>query len=333
MVTIEKDIVDTLKGVLDKAGMYYRIFSRIKSAESIKRKLSEKAQKYRETGNKMQDIIGIRVVFYFQKDVDIFAQRLRLLPGYDANNESCSAKDIDNISGIIKQWDDDDSNKKMMKLLLPLHDKTFMPERLNIVMNMTEKQKNMANLVLASYLRVGKMDSYTDLIDYTYEIQLRTVLSEGWHEVEHDLRYKTKNESWWDYCYEESRMLNGIYASLETSEKALSQMIDGISYKNYKNKSWDAMLRFHFCRRTMETPLSQELCDILDSDSSLAKELLRTSVEELTSWLWDLRISIPITVDNIVYLVNRMKIQDSKIFERETSAIKSVFEYKNAHKE
>ena len=26
------------------------------------------------------------------------------------------------------------------------------------------------------------------LIDNTYEIQLRTVLSEGWHEVEHDLR-------------------------------------------------------------------------------------------------------------------------------------------------
>lgn len=53
--------------LLDKAGMYYRIFSRVKSEESINKKLIEKASSYRENGKKMQDIIGIRIIFIFRK--------------------------------------------------------------------------------------------------------------------------------------------------------------------------------------------------------------------------------------------------------------------------
>ncbi|MBK7959276.1 MAG: hypothetical protein IPK03_14995 [Bacteroidetes bacterium] len=31
------------------------------------------------------------------------------------------------------------------------------------------------------------------LVDSTFEVQLRTILSEGWHEIDHDLRYKSIN--------------------------------------------------------------------------------------------------------------------------------------------
>ncbi len=54
------------------------------------------------------------------------------------------------------------------------------------------------------------------LIDSTFELQIRSILSEGWHEVEHDLRYKAKQD--WIGNDVESRKLNGIYATLETSE-------------------------------------------------------------------------------------------------------------------
>lgn len=77
-----------------------------------------------------------------------------------------------------------------------------------------------------------KETGYEDLIDETYEIQIRTILSEGWHEVEHDLRYKCKEE--WNNFQEESRLLNGIYATLESSEWAMLTLFEKLSYSQYK---------------------------------------------------------------------------------------------------
>lgn len=51
-------------------------------------------------------------------------------------------------------------------------------------------------------------------IDTTFELQLRSILSEGWHEVDHDLRYKSKSN--WINQGDLSRALNGIMATLET---------------------------------------------------------------------------------------------------------------------
>lgn len=235
MDTIRTNIENRIIPILDKAGMYYRIFSRVKSTSSINRKLSKKAIEYREKGKKMQDIIGIRIIFYFQEDVNIFYEKLKCMEGYDKNNESNSLEELKELSDIIEGLDGKDSNQGMLKKLLPFHDKIFMPERLNIVMNMNEQEKNAFQLLLPT------LGDYVDLIDSTYEIQLRTVLSEGWHEIEHDLRYKTKDETWWNFCTEESRMLNGIYAALETNERALSQMIEELTYKNYKNHSWEGV--------------------------------------------------------------------------------------------
>lgn len=79
-----------------------------------------------------------------------------------------------------------------------------------------------------------KETGYEDLIDNTYEVQIRTILSEGWHEVEHDLRYKCKEE--WNEFKEESRLLNGIYATLESSEWSMLTLFDRLSYSQYKIK-------------------------------------------------------------------------------------------------
>ncbi|MGX2951708.1 hypothetical protein ACWIUA_12555, partial [Ursidibacter sp. B-7004-1] len=84
------------------------------------------------------------------------------------------------------------------------------------------------------------LDEYNDLkeyIDLTFELQIRTVLSEGWHEVEHDLRYKFKGD--WTKFPEEDRKLNGVYASLEIGEWTMLQILHSIAYKHYKDKNWE----------------------------------------------------------------------------------------------
>ena len=149
-------------------------------------------------------------------------------------------------------------------------------------------------------------------------------LSEGWHEVEHDLRYKTKDEEWWKYCDKESRMLNGIYASLETNERALSQMIQELAYKNYKHHSWDAMIRFHFRIRMAEEKLPQLLVDILDKDQKLAKKILHVTKQDLTTWLWEYPYKIPISTKLVLFLLNRKRLKCSSIFDAENETIKMV---------
>lgn len=319
---VRHNIEERLKSYLDRAGMYYRIFSRAKDEESIKRKLDSKGEMYRREGKKMQDIIGVRVVFYFQDDVVIFHNKLKTIEGYDPQNESNSTKELEELSKIISEMGEDEvDTKKKLQKLLPFHDKVFMPERLNIIMEMDDSEKSLTRMELEANHQYD-----TSLVDFTYEVQLRTVLSEGWHEVEHDLRYRTQNEPWWSFCSEESRILNGIFASLETSEGTLSRMIDEITYKNYRHHSWDAMIRFHFRRRTSGSKLSAKLCDLLEKDEGQAKALLNIEREELVRWLWEIGPAIPITTDFILFLINRKSFHREEIILLEPEPIKAILE-------
>lgn len=320
MELIKSLIENTIIPILDKAGIYYRIFSRVKSDESIRKKLTAKADAYRMTGKKMQDIIGIRVIFYFQEDIKIFYEKLKTMDGYDAANESNSSKELNELTDIINAFDSSNPNHEKLKRLLPFHDKVFMPEKMNLVMRMNSVEEEALKTFLERY------GEDANLIDSTYEIQLRTVLSEGWHEIEHDLRYKTKDEQWWTFCTEESRMLNAIYASLETNERALSQMIHELTYKNYKNNSWDAMIRFHFCRRMNEEKLSKELCEVLDSDDRIAKGILHITKGELVDWLWEMPGKHPLSTQFVLFLINRKKLHNAKISSLESEAIKMVLD-------
>lgn len=319
---VVNSIVERLSDYLDKSGMYYRIFSRAKSISSLQKKMRSYPQKYSAGGKKIQDLIGVRVVFYFQEDVSIFHDKLKQMDGYDPNNESNSSKDLEKLSDWIDSWGDDrKEDKKRLEKLLPFNETVFMPERLNIVMRLNEEERVLVNQEMDFTEEID-----ASLIDDTFEVQLRTVLSEGWHEVEHDLRYKMKGEPWWSYCKDESRMLNGIYASLETSERALSQMIDSVAYKNYKNKDWDAMLRFHFRRRISENKLSKELCEVLNSDDRIAKQILQVTRHDLTQWLWLVNKPFTLTTTLMLHIVNRKLLHNAQITELETNPIKQILD-------
>ena len=173
---------------------------------------------------------------------------------------------------------------------------------------------------------LGLKEEYVDLIDFTYEIQLRTVLSEGWHEVEHDLRYKTQNESWWADCKKESRQLNGIYASLEASESALSNMISEIAYKNYLHNAWDALIRNHFKLRFNEKKLQNEIVLFLNNNTRIGKEILHIDRIELIQWLWSVPVPFVLSADFVFFLINRRKIQNASLMAVEPEPVRMILD-------
>lgn len=289
-LTVIKPILEDLSLRLDRAGIYYRVFTRSKSLDSIKKKLEKKTEQYKREGKKLQDVIGIRLVFYFLEDVEIVASYLREESIRDSESNSTydlRGHEVDGIGGLA--------------------DKVFMPIRLNLVFRMDDRTTKEFVKVLKGYEGLD-----CELVDNTYEVQLRTVLSEGWHEVEHDLRYKCKDEPWWGYCDQESRMLNGIYASLETSERTLGQLFTEISYKNYKQKDWEAMIRNHLRIKFLEEPLPPEIKKVLNESNTIAKLILKQEKKDLLDCLFRTIDPYPRSMANIVYLINEMQEEGEK---------------------
>lgn len=319
--TLVDNLCGPLESYLNKAGIYYRIFARRKSFGSIKKKLDQKRAEYQEKGKKMQDFVGIRIVFYFQDDVEIFHNKLKTMYGYDPANESNTNAELEEITALRHQIEQHDEFKPLVSMF-PLHDKVFMPQRLNIVMRIPPHLENL----MTSELPVELSEQDAALIDRTYEVQLRTVLSEGWHEVEHDLRYKTRKEAWWDNCKEESRQLNGIYATLESSESALSKLIAGIAYKNYKSQEWDAMIRNHFRLRFNESVLSQDYIDILCNHIDVARHCFRLERSDLINWIWEITTPIPLSTEIVLCILNRKALHNQDIKDLEKEITKMILD-------
>lgn len=84
-------IKSDLEQTLQRSGLFYRIFSRSKSIKSINKKLENKKGSYSANGKKLQDIIGIRIIFYFLEDVEVFHSYLKSCPNF--LDESNSYKD------------------------------------------------------------------------------------------------------------------------------------------------------------------------------------------------------------------------------------------------
>ena len=76
--------------------------------------------------------------------------------------------------------------------------------------------------------RAAMHDCY---IDDTFEIQLKTMLFDGWHETDHDLRYK--NGELWDMFPEMNRKLNRILATLELCDDSVISVFEKLTYRTY----------------------------------------------------------------------------------------------------
>ena len=74
---LRKALGKDIQEKLSKSGIYFHIFSRLKSAGSIWHKLEWKKEEYIEKDKKLQDLIGIRIVLYYMDDVSICKELLK----------------------------------------------------------------------------------------------------------------------------------------------------------------------------------------------------------------------------------------------------------------
>ena len=262
---IEEEIIKTL----EQMGIMFRIFSRVKELKSLEDKISSNP-KYGTT-DKIQDLIGIRIVLYFADDTtaihDILSTKF---------NERVKDNSIDEINTS-----------------------TFEPVRYNLVYDIPPEH----NILLDA--------KYQETVDSTFELQIRTVLSEGWHEVEHDLRYKCKGD--WESYPGESRKLNGVYASLETSEWTMIRIFEEISYGHYKSNNWNAMLRQKFRLRIQGTGLKESIINLFDQDIELAKKFFRIDRVKLVKLLSENNFGYEISLSNLVFFANIFFVQAEEI--------------------
>ena len=136
------------------------------------------------------------------------------------------------------------------------------------------------------------------MIDNTFEVQVRTIFSEGWHEVEHDIRYKYNAE--WRNEKILSRGLNGTLAILESCDNNLLSICNSLAYSSYNNKKWESMIRNKYRLRFKEDRLSEPLRDLL-SHKGLGKDVFdfdRTRMIQIFA-----STKIGVTYNNIVYII------------------------------
>lgn len=279
---LARDISFRIEDELQRSGIFFRIFARAKSVESIEKKLTSKDYENSCVNKKMQDLIGIRITVYFDDDLPIVYQAIK--QRFDFIDETIDERSVN----------------------------TFEPQRVNLIFKMTDEEaKETIDLAISKY----------KYIDTTYEVQLRTVLSEGWHEVEHDLRYKCKKD-WVDHS-EISHIFNGVYASLVTSDWTIMSIFEKLAYSHFKNNNWNAMLRNKFRLRFKESELDNKIVEILDKDKILSKELFKTDRSYILNRIFKDGIRIPLTLTNLIYIINAYYLLDSQIISISPDYIKN----------
>ncbi len=273
-VSVDKRLINDINRGLDKVGIYYRSFARMKAPDSLAAKLIRKKEKYIAENSLLQDLVGVRIVLYFEDDIVVCRKIIEEM--FEVRAEDSQIDILDTSQ--------------------------FKPERMNLICMLPEE-----------YVRDFQEKIWNNYrIDKTFELQIRTIFSEGWHEVEHDIRYK-HNEEWKakEY-YSFNRELNGIKATLEICDHSIIHMIEQLTYYCYKNNKIEEMLRYKFRIHFDNEHLSDELDAILDQ--RLSKELYRTIREDvLMCFASKLLLDMPKTLDNLVYVCNGLQVHNEKI--------------------
>ncbi len=270
-------ITDAIQEILDSCGLYFRIFSRVKSVESIASKLQRGNYGSPDNPKKMQDLIGLRVVLYYYDDLsicrDIMESTFQMVDTWSRNTFNADEFRATKINGVFRYP--------------------------------------------AEYFKLYKKELWDLPIDTTFEIQFRTVFFEGWHEIEHDMRYKSllSDDQFWKGSEELSRILNCILANLELSDWSLVQLFEQLSYNHYKTGNWELMLKSKFRIKIDDTEcLHPDIVEIFDKNKKTAKHFFKCSRRKLIRGL--LRLDHPhLNYNLIIKLLNDNIVQNQEIAE------------------
>ena len=169
---------------------------------------------------------------------------------------------------------------------------------------------------LPAYLKTQiSPQTWNMCIDDTFEIQIKTMFFEGWHEVEHDMRYK--GEELWSHYPGFSRYFNSILATLELCDKSMVTLFEDLGHALYKSGRWSDMIKSHFRLKLGEAQLYPEVEQILNEDMSssdnLAKRIFRTPRPILIGQLLSRTRHVPINVNTIIALLNESVFHDDRL--------------------
>lgn len=266
---------DAVREILNSCGIYFRIFSRVKSVHSIAEKIKRGKYGTEINPKKIQDLVGLRVVLYYYDDLSI-------------------CRDItESTFQMIDDW----SRSKYSA-------DEFKATKINGVFHFP-----------AEYFNLYKKALWKLPIDTTFEIQFRTVFFEGWHEIEHDMRYKSflSDDEFWKGSEELSRVLNCILANLELSDWSLVQLFDQLSYNHYKRGNWELMLKSKYRIKISDNEtLDARILDIFDRDRDVAKQFFKGSRKHLIKEL--LKLDNPhVNYNLIIKLMNDLDVHNKEI--------------------
>lgn len=270
-------------------GVMHRIFYRQKTSDSLGRKIKNNPGKYGKN-KKIQDIYGIRIALYFIDDIEVVRNALE------------------------KKFEFVPDDSKIDEL----ENEIFKAIRCNLIFRLT-----------AEYDLSIHIDSeHLDMVDNTFEVQIRTILSEGWHEIDHDLRYKCQDD--WEGLSRENRALNGVYATLETSEWTILKLFEQLAYNHYKNSNIKAMMNNKFRLRLKPSELDERIISYVGNDPDLTKKIYRYSRERMLQCLSERR-SIPISIASLIFIMNLDEIHDKEIASMMPDLYKNWWDYHSSN--
>lgn len=265
LVNIPASVEYELKETLDSNLRKCGIFSRVYSRRKSSASLEHKFTKDEYVAGKLvQDIIGVRITLYFEDDIEV-------------------------CKNIIKEW------------FRPIGE---WEEYDNTISEFKASKINGIFALNDDWVRRIDKSTWELPIDRTFEIQIRTTFFEGWHEVEHDMRYKNK-DTWTDYPAF-SRKLNSIVATLELCDSSMVSTCEDFAHRLYLDKKWDAMIRMHYRLRLTDDPILPEFMELLNNNNkTLGKRLLRCRRETLIRALFkEKRSDESISINHIIMLAN-----------------------------
>ena len=273
---VARKLTEIIEDDLEKAGIFFRIFNRCKQPQSLEKKLDTKLSddtlKYDGTSKFLRDIIGIRINLYFVDDLEI------MLKHFKSKHKDLYVEEAVDVNT----------------------DSEFKPTRVNLIFKIPQS--------LTEEFRSSVSDAR---IDSTFELQLRTVFSEGWHEVEHDFRYKCQDD--WINHTPLSRTFNGMLAELETHEWGMIKIFEELGYSFYKSSNYSGMIRMRMRIRTEDYYLSPELEKAIAKNPAFLKDFFKLERPKLINLLLGDIVRIPFILDNLVYLVNYTFLHNEEI--------------------
>jgi putative GTP pyrophosphokinase len=269
-------LTDHIQEDLLKAGIFFRIYSRCKSNKSLEKKLGKLKDdgnlKYDGQTKFLRDLIGVRINLYFVDDLEI------LLNYYKEKHKTAFLEEAIDIH----------------------KDSEFKPTRVNLIFKIPDDLKEEFRGIVPE-----------QRVDSSFELQLRTVFSEGWHEVEHDFRYKCQDD--WKDHNALSRTFNGMLAALEIHEWGMLKVFSELSYSYYKSGNYGAMIRMYLRIRTEDYYLTAELQYLLEQEKVFLKDFYKLERTLVLRALLEGERYIPFLLDNLVYMINFLFLKNEKI--------------------